>query len=186
MVTQFQKLTMAAMLKPVKKVKSHVEKGLEKVRAKPWAEPLGTALLVSSKIVDGLGSFVPGGNVIGGALAFGATLLDPQPTIKDLQKDIKKITDMLNDGVDSPVIERALQKEIKEMEERMRSPLSEIRSDLGAVRLEMKHIFQAVGDSMGEVSSEMSSMQDKINQTFNIVSDQRYKVSKDKLNHALS
>ena len=154
---------MAAMLKPIKKVKNHVDKGLEKVRAKEWAEPLGEALLVSSEIVAGLGSFVPGGSVIGGALAFGATLLNHQPSLKDLQNDIKNITDALNKGGNNEAIERALQREMKEIEERIRTPLSEIRADLGEVRLEMKEIFKAVGDSVADLKFEMSKMQDKIN-----------------------
>ena len=91
-------------LKPINKIRNHVEKGLEKVRAKQWAEPLGKALLVSSEIVDGLGSFVPGGSVVKGALAFGAMLLNPQPTIKDLQKDIQSITDLLNKGGNNEAI----------------------------------------------------------------------------------
>ena len=177
-------MIMAAMLKSVKK--NHVTAALEKVRAKPWAEPLGKTLLVSSQIVDGLGSFVPGGSVIKGALAFGATLLNPQPTIKDLQKDIQRITVALNKGDNTEAIQRALQREMKEIEERIKNPISEIRADLGQVRLEMKEVFKDVADSIGDLTSEMSKMQDKINQTFTIVSDHIYKVGKDKLKYTLS
>ena len=56
--------------------------GLEKVRAKPWASPLGKALEVSSKVVGAVEGFVPGANIIGGALSFGATLLNPEPTLE--------------------------------------------------------------------------------------------------------
>ena len=174
---------MAAMLKPVKKVKNYVDKGLDKVQAKPWAEPLGEALQVSSKIVGALGGFVPGVSVVGGALAFGATLLNPQPTMKDLQKDIQNITDVLNRGGNTEAIERALQRQMKEIEERIKNPISEIRADLGQVRLEMKEVFKDVADSIGDLTSEMSKMQDKIYQTFSIVSDLRYKVGKDKLKY---
>ena len=85
---------MAAMLRSVRKAKHQVEKILEEVRAKPLAEPLGGALLarpatifeltmilVISKIVDGLASIVAGGSVVGGALAFGASLFNTQPLI---------------------------------------------------------------------------------------------------------
>ena len=47
-----------------KKAKGHVEEGLEKVRAKPWAAPLGKALQVSSKIVGAVDGFVPGAKYI--------------------------------------------------------------------------------------------------------------------------
>ena len=53
-----------------KKAKDHVEEGLEKVRAKPWAEPLGKALEVSGKIVGAVDGFVPGAKYVGGALSF--------------------------------------------------------------------------------------------------------------------
>ena len=71
-----------------KRAKNHVEEGLEKVRSKPWAEPLGKALEVSSKIVGAVDGFVPGANIIGGALSFGATLLNPEP---DMQKQLGEI-----------------------------------------------------------------------------------------------
>ena len=73
-------------LNKAKKAKNHVDEALKKVRAKPWAEPLGKALVVSSKVIGAVEGFVPGANVIGGALSFGATLLNPSPSVEDLQK----------------------------------------------------------------------------------------------------
>ena len=56
-----------------KKAKEHLEEGLEKVKAKPWAEPLGNALRISGKIagaVEGLGcsrgKYHWGSSLIGG------------------------------------------------------------------------------------------------------------------------
>ena len=60
-------------------------------QGKTWAEPLGKGLAVGAKIADGLGSFVPGANIVGGALAFGASLLNPEPTIEDLQEELQEI-----------------------------------------------------------------------------------------------
>ena len=71
-------------------LKSLVEAGLKKVRSKPWAEPLGKALEVSGKIFKVFDGFVAGAYLIGGALSLGATLLNPQPSMRDLQKEIKK------------------------------------------------------------------------------------------------
>ena len=82
-------------LNKAKKAKNHVDEALDKVRAKPWAEPLGKALQASSKIVGAVDGFVPGANVIGGALSFGATLLNPEPSVEDLQKQLREIKDTL-------------------------------------------------------------------------------------------
>ena len=82
-----------------KRAKNHVDEALEKVRAKPWAEPLGKALQASSKIVGAVDGFVPGANVIGGALSFGATLLNPEPSVEDLQKQLREIKDTLQVGI---------------------------------------------------------------------------------------
>ena len=71
-------------------LKSLVEAGLKKVRSKPWAEPLGKALEVSGKIFKVFDGFVAGAYLIGGALSLGATLLNQQPSMRDLQKEIKK------------------------------------------------------------------------------------------------
>ena len=78
-----------------KAAKSHVDESLEKVRAKPWASPLGKALQASSKVVGAVEGFVPGASIIGGALAFGATLLNPEPSVDDLQKQLREIKDTL-------------------------------------------------------------------------------------------
>ena len=67
---------------------SHVKGGLEKVRAKEWAAPLGKALGTSGDILSFVGEFVPMAGIIGGALSFGATLLNPEP---DLQKQLGEI-----------------------------------------------------------------------------------------------
>ena len=74
-----------------KRAKEHVEEGIEKVRAKPWAEPLGKALRVSGKIAGAVEGLVPGANIIGGALSFGATLLKPEPSLEDLQHELREV-----------------------------------------------------------------------------------------------
>ena len=74
-----------------KKAKEHVEEGLEKVKAKPWAEPLGKALRISGKIAGAVEGFAPRANIIGGALLFGATLLNPEPSLEDLQHELREV-----------------------------------------------------------------------------------------------
>ena len=88
------------MSRKARKAKNFVEEGLEKVRSRPWAEPLGKALGVSGKIVGVVEGLVPGANIIGGALSFGATLLNPAPTIEDLQKELRDIACRLSQSPD--------------------------------------------------------------------------------------
>ena len=78
-------------IKAYNKVNESVDKSLEKVRQKPWAEPLGKVLGVTGKIVEGVGDFIPGGHLIGGALSFGASLLNPEPTLEDLQNKLEEM-----------------------------------------------------------------------------------------------
>ena len=82
---------MRAAKKNVFSAKTHVDETLKKIQKKPWAEPLGKTLEVTAKIVEGVGGFIPGAGVIGGALFFGATLLNPAPSLQDLQKDLKQV-----------------------------------------------------------------------------------------------
>ena len=55
----------------------------EKVRGKTWATSLGKALDVSGKVVCAVEGFLPGANIIGGALSYGATLLNPELSVED-------------------------------------------------------------------------------------------------------
>jgi gas vesicle protein len=168
---------MAAALKAARSAMGHVSEGLEKVRAKPWAQPLGKALEVSGKIVGGVGDFVPGAGIIGGALSFGATLLNPEPSLKDLQKDLKDIKKSIEEGAQGKAIIKALQKEQKDIEAKIANPAGEIRADFDEVKGEMKEMLKKVGEFSECIADDMSRMKDKISQTFHVVTDQRYKVS---------
>ena len=54
-----------------------VSSSLDKLKAQPWASPLGTALSVTGGTLKIIGHFVPGVGIVGGALAAGSTLLKP-------------------------------------------------------------------------------------------------------------
>ena len=69
---------------------NYVNDGLEKVRSKKWAEPVGVALAGTATICEGLGNFVPGIGIIGGALKIGSSLLNPDVSLLDLQRSQKK------------------------------------------------------------------------------------------------
>ena len=67
--------------------KQHVDEALVKVRGQTWSEPLGKACSVTGSIVSGLGNFVPGLGIVGGALALGGTLLNPKASLNEVRRE---------------------------------------------------------------------------------------------------
>ena len=165
----------SSLVSKAKKAKDHVEEGLEKVRAKPWATPLGKALQASGKVVGAVGGFVPGAKYLGGALSFGATLLYPEPTPQELQEQLREIKAAL-EGTSNELVLQALGKVQLELEDKIANPVGEIKVEFEEVRAEMRRIFKEVGESNNQMTEEMSRMRDLINQTFQIVVDTRFKV----------
>ena len=159
-----------------KRAKNHVDEALEKVRAKPWVEPLGKALQATSKIVEAVDGFVLGANVIGGALSFGATLLNPEPSVEDLQKELREIKDTLQ-GTSSTAIILALERAKKEVEDKIANPVGEIWKELGGIRVEMRDILQKEAEVHKGMSDEVSKLEDLVSKNFHIVVDSRFKVS---------
>ena len=179
-----------------KRAKEHVEEGIEKVRAKPWATPLGKALQVreaclsrckkrdvdtiilsqvSGKIVGAVDGFVPGAKYLGGALSFGATLLYPEPTPQELQEQLRDIKGTI-EGTSNELVVQALKKFQLELEDKIANPVGEIKVEFAEVRVDMKRIFSEVGESSKKMTLEMSKLRDLINRTFQIVVDNRFKV----------
>jgi len=158
----------------LKNAKDHVEEGLEKVRAKSWATPLGKALQVSGKIVGAVEDFVPGAKLLGGALSFGATLLHPEPTLQELQEQLRE-TKAAIEGTSSQLFIQALEKVQLELEDKIANPVGEIKVEFAEVRADMKRIFSEVGESSNKMTLEMSKLRDLISRTFQIVVDNRFK-----------
>ena len=159
-----------------KRAKNYVEEGLEKVRAKPWATPLGQALAVSGKIVGAVDGFVPGANIIKGALSFGATLLNQEPTVEDRKKELREITATI-EGTTTKSILHLLEKHQQELEEKLANPVGEIRVEFKEVRADMKRVFFEVGELNKKMTEEMAKMRDQISQILHVVIDSRFKVS---------
>ena len=160
-------------LNKAKKARNHVDEALDKVRAKPWAEPLGKALQASSKIVGAVDGFVPGANVIGGALSFGATLLNPEPSVEDLQKQLREIKQIIESSTHPTSI---LEKAMQELEDKIANPVGEIRKEFGGIREEMREILRREVEVHKGTSEEVSELKDLVGQTFHIVVDSRFKV----------
>ena len=71
------------------KLREKIDHTLEKVQQKEWAEPLGKALNVTGKICGTMGDIVSGLGVLGGALTFGANLLNPEVPAEELEQSIQ-------------------------------------------------------------------------------------------------
>ena len=169
-------LLLRSGLSKAKRAKNHVEEGLEKVRAKPWAEPLGKALEASGKIVGAVDGFVPGANIIGGALSFGATLLNPEPSPKDLLKELREIREAI-EGSKNATMTLALERAKQELEDKIAHPVGEIKVEFKEVRVDVKRILKEVGNSDKKMTAEVSKIRDMVSQTFHVVVDSRFKVS---------
>ena len=68
-----------------------VKEGLDTVRSKQWAEPVGTALGVTASLCNGLGDFVPGLGIIGGAINIGSKILNPAPSLADIKRTEQEV-----------------------------------------------------------------------------------------------
>ena len=160
----------------LRKAGTHIQDGLARIQEKSWAEPLGKGLGVGAKIVDCMGSFVPGAGILGGAMALGASLLNPEPSMEDLQKDLQDIKEQLSDDSLSRALVRALQKETRELEERIENPVGELKTSFDEVKTEMRKIFKSIEEDNLALSEDISQLKDVISQTFLLVADIKYKV----------
>ena len=151
-----------------------IEDNLEKLRDKPWASKLGMVLSETGKLVSAAGNFVPGLGLVGGALSLGATLIDPPPSIQDIQQ-LKKSLETI--GEDNSVVRAAITKSIEDMEERMNSQECEVRKDLGKVQSDMMKMLENVKTLNSEMSSEMEEIKGIAVQTFQLVVNLKYKVA---------
>ena len=162
----------------IKRVKDSVDKSLEKVQNKTWAEPLGKSLAVTGKIVNGCGSFIPGAGIIAGALSFGSGLLNPEPSLQDLKKQL----DDLKIGIESistnnATVRSFMEERIEKLEGKIANPPSEIRSDFEKIKSEMVEQMKEIQQNNDCILNEVSSIKDITSKTFNLVTDIRYKVN---------
>ena len=72
-----------------------VKNSLEKVWEKTWVHPLGKALSITVKIIKVCGNFGPGVATLGSAASFGASLLNPEPTLDDLEKKLDELNESM-------------------------------------------------------------------------------------------
>ena len=98
--------------------------------------------------MSGMENFVPGIGILGGAMAFGASLLNPESSIADLQKELQEIKTGMVYATQSKAIVRALQRQQKELEQQIENPVGEIKSNYADVKAEMRHILKSIERKM--------------------------------------
>lgn len=161
---------------------SYVKEGIDKVRAKEWAEPVGTALKVTSSICEGLGTFVPGVGFVGGALKMGSCLLNPAPSLADLKRTQKEIEETMNGS--SGVVKDLLEKKLDELKEDMKNPQAEILQDCAVIKAEVQATATKMSDDMRQIEESLVDVKNIVDHTYQIVRDARYRDGIEKIDGA--
>ena len=65
-------------MEKIKKTAAYCSESLDKVRSSEWSEPVATALTVTGTIINGIGYFLPGLGIVGGAFKMGSNILNPK------------------------------------------------------------------------------------------------------------
>ena len=162
-----------------------IQDSLDKIRAKKWAEPMGQVLGVTAQVVDCVGNFVPGVGMIGAALKLGADLLNPEPSIQDLENGLKEIRkDLGNNRQLSARARKLLEKEKSELENTLANIItsqSEIRTDMIEVKNDVQSGFKAIASDLKSIEKDVSEIKDKISATYDIVCDIQYRNGIDRI-----
>ena len=107
-------------------------------------------------------------------MSFGATLLNPEPSPKDLQKELWEIKEAI-EGSKNATMTLALEKAKQELENKIAHPVGEIKVEFEEVQANMRRLVVEVGDSNKNMIEETSKLKNLIGQTFHIVVDTRFK-----------
>ena len=148
-------------------MKGYVDKALAKVQSKEWAEPFGKTMAISGKILEGFGSFVPGSAILGGAMTFGAQLLNPEPTIKYLHEELKQVKELLENPNNSDFLNKTYTKANQELQEKLEQ---KNRESLQEVLLE-------VTAQQKDVAQDIQAMRNRLEDNFFMLLDIKFKVS---------
>jgi len=159
-----------------------VKEGLDTVRSKPWAEPVGTALGVTASICRGLGDFVPGLGIVGGAINIGAKMLNPAPTLADIKRTEQEVISQLEGQ--TGMIKELLEHKLETLREEMKRPHSEILEDFDIVKKEVQSSASAMTQHMNAIGEELVDMKNIINHTYQLVRDTRYRDGIEKIEGA--
>ena len=151
----------------------YVKDGIEKVRSKKWSEPVGLALGVTASICQGMGTFVPGLGILGGALKIGSSILNPSPSLADLKRNQKDIEDSLTGSTGAA--KEFLEQKLEELKEHIKTPPPEITQDIELIKAEVQATAITMAMDMRRIERDLSEVKNVINYTFSLVRDSRYR-----------
>ena len=169
------------MTKKIKQTCTYVTESLDKVRSKEWAAPVACALNVTGSIVQGVGNFVPGFGILGGAFKLGSNLLNPQPNLSDLRKSEKclrlDIEQLRSKSVSTVAIE-SLSKDLERVQAEItnyKESNSELIEDFARLKLDVRDQFKNMSREMKNIENDVKELKDIVTATFELIVDQRYK-----------
>ena len=160
---------------------SYVKDAIAKIRSKPWAAPVGTAMSTTASIAECF-NWLPGVGIIGGALKIGSSLLNPAPSLSDLSKQIKDIEKHMNGS--SGYVREVLHKQISEIQYEMDNPQPELVQDYDMIRNEIQSSAVIICKDMTKIDSDLTEVKNVVRQTYNLVIDSRYKDGIEKVDAA--
>ena len=123
--------------------------------------------------MDGL---VPGIALLGGAMAMGASLLNPEPSVTDLHKELKEINQLLQDKSLLKATKRAYMTQQKKLQTLIENPIGEVQSNFNEIKNEMKNILKYIEEQNMALSDEITTMKDMVGQTYLMIADVKYQV----------
>ena len=159
-----------------------VKDGLEKIRSKPWAEPLGIAMGATASICNGLGDFVPGLGLVGGAINMGSKILNPAASLADIKRAEKEILEQLDEQ--TGIVKGILEKELETLRKEMTRPQSEILEDFQLIKSEVQASAASMTQHMHHIGEELVDVKNIINHTYQLVRDTRYRDGIEKIEGA--
>ena len=129
--------------------------------------------------VETVGDFIPGAGLIGGALSLGSSLLNPEPTLEDLKKQMTELQNGLKGiAADNQAMRNLIENEMQNLQGRINNPPNEVRSDFEEVKSEILEMMRGIREDNDTFADEIIGMKNLISKAFDLVTDINYKVSK--------
>ena len=176
-----KKFTSKAVTKTTEGV-SWMKEGVAKIRSKPWAEPGGIALGATASICQGLGNFVPGMGILGGALKMGSTLLNPSPTLADLKRTQEELEEKLS--VETGELKSTIEQKLESIREEIAHPQSEMLNDFQSIKEEVQIASKVMASEMQNIERDLKDVKNIVDCTYEMVKDIRYRDGIEKIDGA--
>ena len=140
------------------KIMGQVSETIKKIESQTWAEPVGKALGVTANICNGLGTWLPGLCILGGALRMGSSLLNPKASLADLKR--------AQNGIETSI------------------PGPELVTDLEKIKADIQSCATDISRDVKKIEKELTETKTIIERTYNLVMDIRFREGLEKIEAA--